>query len=77
MSFVNTAHIPQNLENHFTFCNYKATKQTNLKTHQLSVHTKVRYTCQVCKFGDSQVSRVKLHEQRKHEIFQEEHKESR
>ena len=50
------------------FCNFKAAKQSNLKTHQLTKHDKIRYNCTFCKFGDSQVSRVKLHEQRKHEI---------
>ena len=36
------------------------------KTHKISVHEKVKLFCRFCIFSESLISRVKLHEQRKH-----------
>ena len=47
-------------------CNYSTVQGNNLNAHRISVHAKLKTFCGFCPFSKSSVSRVRLHEKRKH-----------
>lgn len=47
-------------------CEYKATRQWNLKKHKLSVHEGVKYGCDECDYKATDQSQVKKHKRGKH-----------
>lgn len=49
-------------------CDYKATRQWNLKKHKLSVHEGVKYSCDECDYKATDQSQVKKHKRSKHEV---------
>ena len=42
-------------------CNYKATQQSNLKTHKQSKHEGVKYSCDECEYQEGFQSALKTH----------------
>jgi len=47
-------------------CEYKATRQWNLKKHKLSVHEGIKYSCDECDYKATDQSQVKKHKKVKH-----------
>jgi len=47
-------------------CEYKASRQWNLKKHKLSVHEGVKYSCDECDYKATDQSQVKKHKKSKH-----------